>query len=109
VSFSLIQLGALPDDVRSAFRPMIQYKGLHTATHQGNYYYLLSLGQRPNPAYRLTVSGMDVQIGKTTVRITEIYPGPGAMVAQVISYPHLIGVSPQPIVFVDAKSGKVIS
>lgn len=109
MSFTVFKFDHLPDAVKTAFQPLVKNRGVHTYIFKGRYYYMLSLGQRPNPAYGLSVSAVEIQQGKTIVKITEVVPEPGVMVIQVISYPHLIGVSLQPVFFVDSKSGKVIS
>lgn len=106
MGFKTVELNALPDEVNAQLVKQIKIKGIHHCAHQGIRYYLLSMGPQPNPGYRIKIEQIQHEQNETVVKFSMEKPQPGAMVIQVISYPHLIGIGDGPIVFVDTKTKK---
>ncbi len=80
----------LPAPVLEWVRDQKRFRGVSQFRFQKKTYLLISLGQRPNPGYRLEVVKVEPSQEGTDVLIEEKLPLPGKMYPQVVVYPYIV-------------------
>lgn len=80
----------LPAPVLEWIQEKKRSRGVFEFRWQKHTYLLISLGQRPNPGYRLEVVKVEPSPEGTDVLIEEKLPLPGRMYPQVVVYPYIV-------------------
>jgi len=87
MSFQLVDESSLSDLEKAFVLIAKEYPGVH----RFGSLYVISLGQKPHPGYRIELTGQKQILEQVKLYIRQLLPEKGKMYAQVIVYPHLVG------------------
>lgn len=98
-----IEKKPFPSAVQEIISVVSQTGGVRAVTIQERTYLVIALGQRNTAGYSIEITSVEKLGDRIVVSFIEKKPGPGDMVAQVITYPYIVASIPKttlPIEFV---------
>lgn len=99
-SFKLVSLmdqKSLPENIRESIHVSKREMGLYTFSQGSKRYYVISLGERPNPGHQIEIIKVEETDQKIIVDAKEILPSPGGFYPQVITYPYFVAEAEKPL------------
>lgn len=88
---------SLPEDVYESIHVFKRKMGLHSFMYKHKLYYVMSLGERPNPGHQLELTKVEEADQKIIAYVNEILPERGGFYPQVITYPYLVAETEKPL------------
>ncbi|MFU0799333.1 MAG: hypothetical protein ACFWUE_01505 [Xylanivirga thermophila] len=80
-----------PDDIAESLSHIQDLRGFGIIKETENAQYLfIGLGQKPTAGYKIDISSFEIDNNKLNIKIKENSPAKDAMVAEMLTYPHVI-------------------
>lgn len=87
----------LPEDVWEWVHVSKREMGSHTFEHGNKRYYVIALGERPNPGHQIELTKVEETDQKIIAEVEETLPSRGGFYPQVIAYPYLVAEVQKPL------------